>query len=58
MAKLVNFKKIAKISLYQMNQISSPLPFFQYYRQLKSSPNCDIFKTAKYISHQHFIVLQ
>ena len=37
-----------------MNKILSRPPFFQYYRQIKSSPNCDIFKTAKYNSHQYF----
>ena len=48
-------KKIAKINLHQMNNILRTSPFFQYYRQIKSSPNCDIFKTAKYNSHQHFL---
>ena len=38
-----------------MNKISSPPPFFQYFRPIKSSPNCDIFKTVKYNSHQHFL---
>ena len=47
-------KKFAKINLHQMNNILRTSPFFQYYRQIKSSPSCDIFKTAKYNSHQHF----
>ena len=37
-----------------MNKILSPPPFFPYYCPIKSLPNCDIFKTAKYNSHRHF----
>ena len=44
----INF---AKISSYQMKKVWTPPIFFQ----TKSLPNCDIFKTAKYNSHQHFL---
>ena len=37
-----------------MKQIWTPTTFFQYYLQIKSLQNCDIFKTAKYNIHHHF----
>ena len=41
LAKLPIKKKNAKISLHQINKISSH--FFQYYCQIKSWPNCDTY---------------
>ena len=49
--ELINF---AKIRSHQMKKYGPPTTFFQYYLQTKSLPNCDIFKTAKFKSHQHF----
>ena len=58
LTKLANYKKLPKLvftkwTKYRVHPPPPPPRFFQYYRQIKSSPNCDIFKTAKYKS-QHF----
>ena len=55
LAKLANLKKSPQL----INKILSPPLFFQYYHQIKSSPNCDSFKTAKNIiaaNISHFTV--